>query len=84
MNPLEHIAAWQSMFTTTLQQHGTALFAVLLAALALTLTWARFLSPRPERDVQSAYAIAPRAKENLPPPPLQELFSNGILNPKLF
>jgi hypothetical protein len=84
MNPLEHIAAWQNMFTTTLQQNGSDVLTLLLVALALTLIWARSLWPRLKQDLQPRFSIIWHRKEILPPSLLQELFSNGILNPKLF
>lgn len=84
MNPLEHIAAWQSMFATTLQQNGTDLLALFLAALALALVWTRQLWGRPKRNLQPTFSVTQRSKETLPLPLLQELFSNGILNPKIF
>jgi len=83
MNPLEHISAWQSMFVTILQQNSSDLLVLLLAALALTLVWTRLLRPKFEPEPQLAFAIACR-EHYLPPPLLQELFSSGILNPKLF
>ena len=83
MNPLEHIAAWQSMFTSTLQQNGSTLILLLLAALALALVWTRLRWPTPPKAIESVSFIVHR-ENYLPPPLLQELFSNGILNPKVF
>ena len=84
MNPLEHIAAWQSMFATTFQQNGSDLLTLLLVALALALVWTRSFWPRSKQYLQPAFSIPQHRKERLPLPLLQELFSNGILNPKLF
>jgi hypothetical protein len=83
MNPLEHIAAWQSMFTTTFQQNSSTLILLLLAALALALVWTRTRWPSPARSLQPIFSII-RRENYLPPPLLQELFSSGILNPKVF
>lgn len=83
MNPLEHIAAWQSMFTSTPSQNGSMLVLLFLAALALALVWTRSLWPPPEKTSGLGFRFVCR-EEHLPPPLLQELFSNGILNPKLF
>ncbi|MBY0473326.1 hypothetical protein K2Q00_03565 [Patescibacteria group bacterium] len=83
MNPLEHIAAWQSMFTSTFQQNGSTLILLLLAALALALVWTRLRWPTSQRALRPLFRIA-RRETYLPPPLLQELFSNGILNPKVF
>lgn len=84
MNPLEHIAAWQGMFETTLQQNGTDFLILLLTALALTLIWTRSFWPRPKRDHQPALSLIFNGERHLPSPLLQELFSSGILNPKVF
>ncbi len=81
MNPLEHIAAWQSMFTSTLAQNGSMFILLFLAALALV--WTRSLWPPPEKALGSTFRILHR-EEHLPPSLLQELFSSGILNPKVF
>lgn len=83
MNPLEHIAAWQSMFTTIPQQDTVAIILMLLAALAMTLLWTHLRRP----SIGSTYAPTQLfiRSDYIPlATPLQELFSNGILNPKLF
>ena len=82
MNPLEHIAAWQSMFVGVLSQNMATFFALLLAALASILLWGRWRAPdtRPNTNFQ----YFPR-QEYIPlATSLQELFSKGILNPKLY
>lgn len=84
MNPLEHISAWQSMFVTTLHQNGSDLLVLVLVALALALVWTRLLWPRPRQNLTQAFSITRLQKARLPLPLLQELFSRGILNPKLF
>ena len=84
MNPLEHIAAWQSMFVTTLQQNGSDLLALLLAALALAFVWTRLLWPKLEPEPAPAFSSIRRREISLPSPLFQELFSSGILNPKVF
>lgn len=84
MNPLQHIAAWQSMFTTALQQNGSDLLMLLLAALALALVWTKLLWSKFAKEPKLAMPIIARRENYLPPSPLQELFSNGILNPKVF
>ncbi len=84
MNTLEHISAWQSMFVTTLHQNGSDLLVLILVALALALVWTRLLWPRPSQNLSQAFSIARLQKAGLPLPLLQELFSRGILNPKLF
>jgi hypothetical protein len=84
MNPLEHIAAWQSMFVTTLQQNGSDLLALLLAALALAFVWTRLLWPKLEPEPAPVFSSIRRREISLPSPLFQELFSSGILNPKVF
>lgn len=84
MNPLEHIAAWQSMFVTTLQQNGSDLLALFFAALALMLIGARLLRPKLQPETALAFSIIRSREVSLPLPLFQELFSNGILNPKVF
>lgn len=84
MNPLEHIAAWQSMFVTTLQQNGSDLLALFLAALALALVWTRLLRPKFLPEPALAFSVIRSRELALPSSLFQELFSNGILNPKLF
>lgn len=82
MNPIEHIEAWQHMFTA-LPQIGTLLLIVLIAVLAFSLhrllprLW---LSP----TVYRFKSVVGIANEYRTRSHLQELFSQGILNPKLF
>lgn len=81
MNPMEHVQEWQSMFTSTFQQNGSALILLLLSALALVR--ARSLLPiLPKKAELQPYVV--RRETYLPPPLLQKLFSNGILNTKVF
>jgi hypothetical protein len=82
MSPLEMISASQSLLTTLPQQQDTLSLLILLlaAALALAVFWRPFVSPRPE----VSYVLRQR-REYIPVSnALQELFSNGILNPKLY
>lgn len=81
MSPIEHIAAWQNMFTSLPFQNSVLLLLLSLLAFFLVLTWIEKIPIRPVstqtiRYTQRAY-ISLRN-------PLQELFSSGILNPKLF
>ena len=84
MNPLEHIAMWQSMFTTTLQQNGFDLLVLLLAAFTLALVWTRLLRPQLQPEKVLTFSTIRSRGVSLPSPLFQELFSSGILNPKLF
>lgn len=83
MNPLEHIAAWQSAFTTTVQNERDIAF--LLIALTLLFTvgfWRELFTKRDLRSLQRWHSVL-REEFNIFDP-LQEAFSNGILNPKVF
>lgn len=83
MDPLEHIAAWQSMFTSLPQQDSTAVMLLLLAALVIAFLWTHLRWPSIADACISAQFFVRR--EYIPlATPLQELFSNGILNPKIF
>lgn len=79
MTPLQHIAAAQSMFNT-LPQDKDGLFALLLLAAAVaTAFFIKNIFPPPLTLVPvSIY------RSNHPRGPLQEAFSKGILNPKIF
>ncbi len=83
MNPLQHIEAWQHLFTAIPSVGITALI-LLLSALALCISpvFSQFLKhPR----VESLFRIpAPRTLNVFRQNYLQEIFSQGILNPKLF
>ena len=83
MTPLEHIASWQGMFTSipALSFAGTTLLLIFLASLA-GLVWARqVLAPPLAPQTISSFV---RKRDYVPlHSPLQEFFSNGILNPKL-
>lgn len=83
MNPLEHIAAWQNAFTTTVQNERDV--ALLLLGLTLLFTvgfWRELFTKRDLRSLQRWHSVL--REEFSIPDPLQEAFSNGILNPKVF
>jgi protein-tyrosine-phosphatase len=83
MSPLEHASLMQSIFTNILQQEDATLLLILVVGLVATsvITWFRnLLVPDPLRHSGSQY----RYRERLIPQAIQELFSNGILNPKPF
>ena len=83
MNPLEHIAAWQNLFIFTPNQNN--ILTLLLLLLAATFWFLRMFV----RYAISSLNIFPpgrhyaRASASFRTP-LQELFSNGILHPKIF
>ncbi len=83
LNLNEHIGAWKSIFTNLIPTAFTLLLSLGVAALIVSiaphLLARRILHPAPFywRQLQhKTYAYAVR--------PLQELFSDGILHPKLF
>lgn len=85
MNPLEHITAWQGMFTVVPSQND--ILALLLILLTLVLG-AFFLhshqSTVPPKTPVSQFQFL-YYKRRIPIiSPLQEAFSNGILHPKVF
>lgn len=71
---LEHLKHWQSAFATILAE------LLLITAFACVALWQRYRAP-PERRFEKM-----RIRSRVPDRPafLQELFSNGILNPKVF
>ena len=84
MGPLEHVAAWQDMFTAVPNQLDSLAFILLLItalAFGLLLT-RRALYPLIPPNFQS-HLVHQRA-DTAPFNPLQELFSDGILHPKIF
>ena len=82
MNPLDHIVAWQGMFTSIPAQSVPLI--VLLFALSLIVVFTRVRQVHaPPREQISSYRLYRRAEYFHPVPALQELFASGILNPKL-
>ena len=83
MSPLEHIAMWQNMFTTIPHELNQTLALLLLIVSALGIAWVRYLFPPPREPVRQRIYYSYR--EHVPVLNiLQELFSSGTLNPKLF
>lgn len=85
MNPLEHIQEWQSMFTMVPSKDAlSSLLSVLLALLVLLgLKFLRKFSIHDKPRLET-YTTPFYLRSNLIFNPLQEAFSNGILNPKIF
>lgn len=83
MNPLEHISAWQGAFTTLPYTNTLTLLIISLLALFFSLVWIGRIPIRlplaPVRPVRYT-----RRGEKPVIHLFQELFSSGILNPKLF
>ena len=86
MDPLEHITAWQNMFTAVPSQNDILLLLAFLLALALGalfLTHRSIAPPRVARVSQQKLFLY--FKQRIPIiHPLQEAFANGILHPKIF
>lgn len=82
MNPLEHIEEWQSMFTTLPAKDIISIISLLLVVIALTTLsfWGRFSIP----DIRYLHSRLFSKNKFHIPNPLEEAFSQGILNPKLF
>jgi len=81
MTPLEHIGAVQSMFTTLpAEKVMMSLFALLLSAALIFSYFSRSISPPKLLSYQYI-----RHRDYIPLHSfLQEAFSRGILNPKIF
>ncbi len=84
MNPLQHIAAWQSMFTTASPQKTpilALLFLLMFAgarALIGKIKWAL------EPPLILSWIQIRLANTFVPRYALQEAFSNGVIHPKVF
>lgn len=85
MNPLEHIQEWQSAFTVTLAQNFSVIFlalAVISFAILCSNLWKNILL-----SLSSLLVIRRRridAQILQIQNHLQDAFSRGVLNPKLF
>ena len=84
MNPAEHIQEWQSMFTMLPVQSAILALLAIFAFFAIFKfkTWGRISLPNPALLHSQKYKL--RVNNFQIFDPLQEAFSNGILNPKLF
>jgi len=81
MNVFEHMAWWQSMFTSIPAQNLMLVLLLLVVSAILSMRIVSILSPPKE----SRRSFRFREIDYVPlASPLQELFSSGILNPKLF
>jgi hypothetical protein len=81
MSPIEHIEAWQHMFTAI---PGTMALMLLVSVLMLfgSRSFTDFFSPpRLEVSLRTQFS---RTQNPFTHNYLQEFFSRGILNPKLF
>ncbi len=82
MNSLEHIQEWQSMFTTLPAKDVVSVLSLILVIIALTTLsfWSKFSIP----EIRYLHTRLLSKNKFHIPNPLEEAFSQGILNPKLF
>lgn len=83
MDPLEHLAAWQSAFTATIPGQSVASFVLLLLLSLLLLQHGRQRFARKKASPTRGFRVPYRGRLFFHHP-LQEAFSDGILHPKLF
>ena len=82
MNVFDHLRWWQSMFTSIPLRNVLFSLLLLLAAVVVASMWSRLAHSPPEK-LQTRIRL--REWDYIPlASPLSELFSSGILNPKLF
>lgn len=80
MSPLEHVAAWQSMFTSTSSENTLSLLlSVLLVAVSILFVLSEGIFPK----IRPPLLCRPH-RFSLFRHSLQEAFSNGILNSKAY
>ena len=79
MSPSEHISAWQHMFTATTTENTLALLLLICAAVIFAYCLNRQLYPEIRASLLSQPPDPSFFKS-----PLQEAFSNGILNSKAY
>lgn len=85
MNVIEHISLWQSMFTA-IPQESLMLLALLILLVAVIFVTKNILAP-PRPSNSKALTKRLYLKEHpdlLLFDPLKEVFSQGILNPKIY
>lgn len=84
MNPLEHIAAWQNMFTVSYQKDIFAFLVLLLLAFLKALLLRNFWHIHTKEPLSVEAMRYRRINTLLILNPLQEAFSDGIIHPKIF
>ena len=85
MNPLEHLAAWQGVFVAVPSMSSFLLLLSILLALVLGRLLTRLHHTLAPPKLNSLEPLTTYYKQYVPiPNQLQEAFSNGILNPKVF
>ena len=83
MNPLEHMNAWQNLFAAIPSKAANPLAALLLLALFAVVFLRDFWNVKKHQPV-AIFRQRFREKTFVAHTSLQEAFSSGILNPKLF
>lgn len=84
MNPIEHLAAWQSMFAVIPSQGDVLLFLIALLAIIVGAIMIIYRSSAPP-EIYTPQSQFLYSKRYIPIIDwLQEIFSNGILHPKIF
>jgi len=84
MNPLEHLAAWQNMFTIPPQKNILVFLILFLVAFLAALLSRNFWRTRAKESVSTKSLYYKRTNAASIRNPLQEAFSDGILHPKIF
>ena len=86
MNPLKHIAAWQNLFIASTQKDTLAILILLFLSLLLAFSIHNLWPTRKRHQPIKINSLHTRPKIDTPIifTPLQEAFSNGILNRKVF
>lgn len=82
MTPLQHLSAWQSMFTQISIKEIFNLFVLLLLSFILGLLFRNFWHRK--YQLEHNLYFGSRTVLIFIPNLLKEALSNGILNPKLF
>lgn len=82
MTLFEHVSAWQDFFASTPFQDAT-LILVYITSVFVLVYWIKELYSPPKNNLLS-FKYTQYTKYLSSTNSLQELFSNGILNPKLF
>lgn len=81
MDFVSHIGAWKAAFTSVLP---TIVTLVLVAGAVALFTSSPFLLPTRGKPIPIQFSVLRTRTYSYTYRPLQELFSNGILHPKLF
>lgn len=86
MNPLEHLAAWQNLFAAGTPKDTFSILMSLLFALLLYFSIRSFWRIKNNPGFQEIRNSRALLRVNGLPifAPLQEAYSDGILNPKIF